>query len=526
MKVSVSTVAAAWACTSSLAVAAAADTTDEGNAIVSLEDFSDPKHQWTEMSDPVMGGKSSGSFHVKDGVGHFVGRVEIVPFLKAPGFIKMETETETGTGTGATGSSWPDVSSCQGLQLTLKSATDYSGYRIGFGTARPPDAFKYARGYKTDLNLDDTSAGDGDSDGDGFGTVRLPFQAFTDKWDAATGDAMVTCEEDSEYCPDAAALKNLSPLSVWGEGVEGDVHLEMKTIAAYGCNISGSHGAVSSRDDNIRDGNSEGDEIAIEDFANAINTWETLNDPVMGGKSSSSVKIEDGAAHFSGTCAIVPSLQAPGFITMVTGGYHQGPAVFPDISKCTSLKVIARTTVRYKGYYLSFGTDKVPGGHHAMGYKASFNGAPYGEDFGEVIIPFSDFSSKWNEATGKTEVKCSDDPSFCPSMENLQDMQTMSFWGEGVEGNVALDIKFISAVGCSSKLSSPLLTYGIPATVVADRLGKESQSPSISNLTAFIAGACVTLAFVLGAHVGLNIRAKKRSSYDEIQLKHTDAEMS
>ena len=42
-------------------------------------------------------------------------------------------------------------------------------------------------------------------------------------------------------------------------------------------------------------------------------TWSALNDPVMGGQSTSRVKVEHGVLNFTGFCAIVPSLKAPGF---------------------------------------------------------------------------------------------------------------------------------------------------------------------------------------------------------------------
>uniref|UniRef100_A0A7S3VBM3 NADH:ubiquinone oxidoreductase intermediate-associated protein 30 domain-containing protein n=1 Tax=Chaetoceros debilis TaxID=122233 RepID=A0A7S3VBM3_9STRA len=190
-------------------------------------------------------------------------------------------------------------------------------------------------------------------------------------------------------------------------------------------------------------------EIMIEDFANPTNDWTTLNDPVMGGKSESSLSINDGVAHFEGYCAIVPFLKAPGFITMVTGRYDQGPAVFPDVSTCSSLKVVLRSDVRYNGYYLSFGAAKGRG--HAMGYKTPLTSVPM-EEYGNMILDFSDFSSSWDDATGKTAVACADDRQYCPTISSLQDMKTISFWGEGVEGDVKLYIKSISAVGCDSSV--------------------------------------------------------------------------
>ena len=170
----------------------------------------------------------------------------------------------------------------------------------------------------------------------------------------------------------------------------------------------------------------------------------------MGGRSHSSVKIEDGIAHFTGKCAIVPFLKAPGFITMVTGGWLQKAGIFPDVSSCHSLKLVLKSNVDYDGYRVSFGKVRVPGGGHASGYKAPALTDIPREDFGEIVIPFSDFSSKWDEKTGDVQVKCQDDPRFCPNPEWLRNMKTMSFWGEGVEGEVDLEIKRISAIGCAS----------------------------------------------------------------------------
>ena len=89
----------------------------------------------------------------------------------------------------------------------------------------------------------------------------------------------------------------------------------------------------------------------------------------MGGKSSSSLDISDGVANFSGNCAIVPFLNAPGFITVQTGGFGQSSeGNFPDVSSCTGLKMIVRSHVDYDGYRVSFGKKR--SGEHGMGYKA------------------------------------------------------------------------------------------------------------------------------------------------------------
>ena len=71
-----------------------------------LESFSKPVHTWTQKNDPVMGGKSTGTFTIAGGVGVFNGSVVDVPFLQAPGFIKVSSSESV---------PYPDVSSCSAL---------------------------------------------------------------------------------------------------------------------------------------------------------------------------------------------------------------------------------------------------------------------------------------------------------------------------------------------------------------------------------------------------------------------------
>lgn len=182
-----------------------------------LEDFANPTHKWQEMNDPVMGGKSTGSFTISDDLGMFSGEVVDVPFLKAPGFIQARTVDKI---------PFPDVSSCLGIKLVVRSdESGYMGYRFSFGDAHAPGGKFFARGYKTNLEGVQNS----------FTEIVLPFSDFTDFWDDATGDPIHTCEEHSDYCPDERALKNMKTMAVWGEGVGGAVHLEIQSISAVGC---------------------------------------------------------------------------------------------------------------------------------------------------------------------------------------------------------------------------------------------------------------------------------------------------
>lgn len=191
--------------------------------LVSFASDADPSltHKWTALNDPVMGGQSTSSVVVENNVLNFTGTCAIVPSLKAPGFITAVA------GHGLfSGEKFVDVSSCKGLTIMAKDYTaGYKGYRISFGTAKPPGGKFFAQGYKANLHPTVGS----------FGAVSIPFTNFTDFWDDATGDPIHTCAENKEYCPDSKTLENMKTMSIWAEGVEGKIHLEIKTIAGYGC---------------------------------------------------------------------------------------------------------------------------------------------------------------------------------------------------------------------------------------------------------------------------------------------------
>lgn len=194
-----------------------------------LEDFENPIHQWKEMNDPVMGGKSYGTFHIANGAGKFQGRVNNVTFLHAPGFIQARTIDQT---------DYPDISACCAIKLIIRSTANnatnksgnvYNGYRFSFGNKHAKGGKAFAYGFKTTLrNVPDMVMED----------VIVPFTYFTDYWDDATGDPIVSCNEDNiEYCPDNETLQNIQTMAIWGEGVEGDVSLEIKSISAVGCRL-------------------------------------------------------------------------------------------------------------------------------------------------------------------------------------------------------------------------------------------------------------------------------------------------
>jgi len=195
-------------------------------SLVPLATFDGSKatsHTWKEMNDPVMGGKSVGTTSIENGVLVFAGTVAIVPSLNAPGFITSQVSDGLFFPKG-----FPDVTKCKGIRLNLKSTTKYSGYRFCFGTKHAKGGKFFANGFKAQF---EAPVGD-------FGDVDIPFNEFTDFWDDATGNPIKTCKESPENCPDAATLHNMKTMAFWGEGVAGTVHLEVKSVQAYGCEIS------------------------------------------------------------------------------------------------------------------------------------------------------------------------------------------------------------------------------------------------------------------------------------------------
>jgi len=235
---------------------------------ISMELFSNPTHTWRQVNDPVMGGRSTGTFTIKSGTGIFDGHVVDVPSLKAPGFIKVESTDRT---------PFPDVRSCNALALTARANNTYKGYRVSFGTKQPPVHKYFAYGFKAHFDA---------PMGTDFMKIEIPFIKFSDYWDDATGEQIKTCQDNKIYCPDDETLKDMKTISIWAEGVAGYVHLEVKSIAATGCN-GGDLGLIQPNYNNtcsqpiqhrLRYNLSNTD--AIKDFPFPLHPGETLADAV------------------------------------------------------------------------------------------------------------------------------------------------------------------------------------------------------------------------------------------------------
>ena len=193
-------------------------------------------------------------------------------------------------------------------------------------------------------------------------------------------------------------------------------------------------------------------------FDNAKSTtfkWKDVNDPVMGGKSSSTWEIDASkskSASWNGEVRIVPSLKAPGFCNAETDSWF---AKFNDCSATSHLLIHAKSnTPSYRGFKVSFAADTLNVQFHS--FKAPFN-MTSSDTYQTVAIPFTDFSNDWSaytgrcdtkDPTGKQHVCCSSEhPEVCPTKKNLKDISEVGLWTEGVAGKFNLDIMWI---GCGN----------------------------------------------------------------------------
>jgi len=382
---------------------------------------------WKEMNDPVMGGKSAGTFTIDSAnkVGIFDGKCAIVPSLKAPGFITA----------GATGS-FPDISHCQNLVLNVNSANSFAGFRVSFGSEHYPPFYKhfFARGFKSDFQPPTGK----------FGDVVLPLKGFTDHWDDATGKAITTCAEDSKACPTQKRLQNLETVQIWGEGVEGDVHLQIKSIRASGCTPAAANRLEV---ESSSAGSGKSTQLDVPSFIDlatfdgkAPHKWHSENDPVMGGKSSSTVEMSQGFADYKGTTRIVPALKAPGFTIAMTEGFPF-LSKFPDVSSMDGLTISVRNIGNFTGYKIAFCDSHINFYRcQVQSFKADLV-VPSSADggFQDVFVPWSEFSDKWNAATGKHTAKSP------PGASSLNSITQLQIWTEAVEGDFHLQFQYVRA---------------------------------------------------------------------------------
>mmetsp|Transcript_75042 Transcript_75042/g.148548 ORF Transcript_75042/g.148548 Transcript_75042/m.148548 type:complete len:128 (-) Transcript_75042:51-434(-) len=109
-----------------LPVVAAASISNE-IPLVTFDGAKGTTHKFAELNDPVMGGKSTGtwSLNTTGGFGIFDGEVVIVPSLKAPGFIEAHADGK-----------FADLSAAAegDLVLRVRSSPEYKGWKVSLAS--------------------------------------------------------------------------------------------------------------------------------------------------------------------------------------------------------------------------------------------------------------------------------------------------------------------------------------------------------------------------------------------------------
>jgi len=266
---------------------------------------------------------------------------------------------------------------------------------------------------------------------------------FSSHWDDATGEPITKCVDDSKACPSQASLQNMKTLSIWAEGVAGDVTLEVKSIRATGCDTSVESAAG----------------VALATFDGAAGTtfkFVELNDPVMGGKSTGTWKVDiaEKVGVFDGEVVNVPSLKAPGFIKAAADAKY-----FPDASSVAGGDIVLSvrsSTPEYKGFRVTVVSGAVSASFACAGggglpfsrgcYKAKFSVPESSNgEFQTIRIDMRAFSDLWSSATGEHTEECADDASACLTAAKLAKIQRIEVWAEGAAGKVHLEVQKISA---------------------------------------------------------------------------------
>lgn len=176
------------------------------------------------LNDPVMGGKSTGTWSLGSGYGILDGEVVDVPSLSAPGFIKAAGDR-----------TFPDISAFAdgSLVLSVRTTTpEYAGYRVTVVSGAVSADFACAGGGGLPLSRGCYKEKFSVPAGSDFVDVKIPFNTFSDKWSSATGEHTAECADDSSTCLTAAKLAKVRRVEFWGEGANGKLHLEVQSVSA------------------------------------------------------------------------------------------------------------------------------------------------------------------------------------------------------------------------------------------------------------------------------------------------------
>ena len=168
--------------------------------------------RWILTNDPVMGGVSNSTWTVDDvgQKGVWVGGVEIVPSLSAPGFCNVMSARQQ----------WPDANGFTHLIIRARSMIDYKGFKVSFGADTWNLQFKC---FKADFTMESTGE---------WEDIYVPFDQFSNDWSSYTGEPITKCSDDPAVCPTDKNLQDIEQIGFWMEGAEGDFNFEVEYVRA------------------------------------------------------------------------------------------------------------------------------------------------------------------------------------------------------------------------------------------------------------------------------------------------------
>ena len=361
---------------------------------------------WRATNDPVMGGLSDSFVKITNGVLSWNGQVRVVPKLHAPGFC-----TATTGGYHQQPDKFPDISAAEGLLVTARNklASGLSSFKVSMQTS--VNSGERYGGFEGYFNTTVTQE---------FKTYFVPFSAMAPMGEGGKPEGAA---------PSKRQLAAITGLGFNQDGTAGKFELEVKEIAAGSPGGGGGGG-----------GGKTLDLVTFQEGDKTNFKWTDLNDPVMGGRSTSTFKVEGGKGVFDGVCRIVPQLKAPGFCN-AEARPSLGQKV-PDASAFIEggMEIELVSTGNLTQFKAAFGNKAE---HDFGSYKADFvvtAGA------NTVRIPFTSFSNKWSSSTGEPTVKCTpENKRVCPTAHSLATIGAVGVWAEGYAGQFHLELTAIRA---------------------------------------------------------------------------------
>merc|ERR1711997_240512 len=152
-----------------------------------------------------------------------------------------------------------------------------------------------------------------------------------------------------------------------------------------------------------------------------------------------------------GTTFKFHALNDPGFLSMEALGK------FNDASTTIAGGIVLRaraSTPDYNGFRMVVAARTLSPSHACRYggtipfsggcYKAHFK-MPPGNEFTDILIPFSSFSDHWDPTTGEHITECSNDHTVCPTARAMGLIEQISVMAEGVAGDIHIEIESISA---------------------------------------------------------------------------------